>query len=1246
MPVQILRSMRQIVTKTTLLALVFATAHSLLAQVELVPSPSQTSYCAGDVINVEPLVTGFDPSIATFAWNLDGLSTAQPLTGTLSELIGLSNLQLSTPGSYAISLAVTEGATTETDELIIVVEPVANADLTLLNGGSNYEETTYNGATTFAYCGGVVEAQFDFALNLLGGVDPATTSVEVDWGDGNTTSLANATPPVVLSHLFGPGQHTVVVTSETSSGCLSASEFVVFVGLSPIIEVTSSASDLCLSGTHELTVSGNGTVIDYEVYYTDNLNFPVTFTSDTVEVVEHTFATTSCGEEYSPTPLLVYENAYSVVVIGSNACTTIGSPSVSTFGPIRVSEGPEPAIEASVNGAICPGVEVMFTNITEAPELATATECTDEYAFYWELEPGLVLLDGNLGSNSGAVGGDFDSELWVTGSDAINVTADAEGTFTVTLHAGTVCGEVSASWELEVLPGGNILLDLASQEICSGEATQEFNFEAVPSSYEVSWQVLDANYNPLSDGDLPGLSPTSGVSLGTATVPSWTLTNTGAEPLILIVQADVPCPTSSPVTHFITVNQEPIITAVPEAPVVCSGEPLDIQLSLNTGNPIVWPYPNVGPGITGSAGPDHTTEIVDTWYNESSTPSTVTYTLTDKFQFCPGEPTVIEVTVLPGVPTVKILNLTLCPGDALDAVNFPEVEGIVWTWTNNNPAVGLGPNGEDLIPAWQAADNDGTSTIDSEVTIVGQVGSCDPEEAGTFDVTVNPEPTIVADPQTSTICSGETTDIQLSVNTGETIIWEYTQGPFVSGANGDGHAVVIDHTLTNSGTFADFVTYTLNVKNPACPGDPTVVQVEVLPQVPDQALSGGQACVGELIAGQTFDVVEGLTWTWTNDNPGIGLGVSGQGDLPSWTATNDGTTTEMANVVLTGQVASCPEEVVAVAVFEVYPVPQVEVVVEPDGRLSCLDGEADVSLVFVTVGTSANSFNGPSVLSFDGELAVVDEEGTYVLSLESVFGCVAEESIDVLGPDLINIVDSGTLNPLCFGESSGAIGVETDEVEGVIYEWTPPVSNAAIAGNLAAGEYALTVTNPAQCQDSAFWTLVDPEALTLTLVDSLISECGEDNGFIEVLAGGGTPPLSYTWDNGNEGPANNYIDEGNHTVSVSDGNACVLDTTFYLPCLELVPPDPNRFLSPNGDGSNEAWIIRNILYYDEATIHVYNRWGIEVFSADPPYENTWDGRNADGTPLPSATYFYIIDTQKKSQEPYKGFLEIQSSRPQ
>ena len=114
---------------------------------------------------------------------------------------------------------------------------------------------------------------------------------------------------------------------------------------------------------------------------------------------------------------------------------------------------------------------------------------------------------------------------------------------------------------------------------------------------------------------------------------------------------------------------------------------------------------------------------------------------------------------------------------------------------------------------------------------------------------------------------------------------------------------------------------------------------------------------------------------------------------------------------------------------------------------------------------------------------------------------------------------------------------------------------------------------------------------------------------------------------------------------MSDANGCSLDTVFTLPCLELVPPIPNEFLSLNGDGLNERWIIENILYYTDATVQVFNRWGVEVFQAEPPYLNDWDGTNKRGEALPSATYFFVIDTKKKSQKPFQGFIEITNEQP-
>ena len=87
---------------------------------------------------------------------------------------------------------------------------------------------------------------------------------------------------------------------------------------------------------------------------------------------------------------------------------------------------------------------------------------------------------------------------------------------------------------------------------------------------------------------------------------------------------------------------------------------------------------------------------------------------------------------------------------------------------------------------------------------------------------------------------------------------------------------------------------------------------------------------------------------------------------------------------------------------------------------------------------------------------------------------------------------------------------------------------------------------------------------------------------------------------------------------------------------------PNSF-SPNGDGVNDIFYAfgSNI---SEFNIQVYNRWGNIVYQSEN-YQSDWngwytEGRQVDG-PLPAATYFYVIDTKKKSQDLIKGYLEIQ-----
>lgn len=85
--------------------------------------------------------------------------------------------------------------------------------------------------------------------------------------------------------------------------------------------------------------------------------------------------------------------------------------------------------------------------------------------------------------------------------------------------------------------------------------------------------------------------------------------------------------------------------------------------------------------------------------------------------------------------------------------------------------------------------------------------------------------------------------------------------------------------------------------------------------------------------------------------------------------------------------------------------------------------------------------------------------------------------------------------------------------------------------------------------------------------------------------------------------------------------------------------------SPDGDGTNETWIIDNIELYPENQVTIYNRWGDKVRRIDgyDNNENVWDGRSENGRELPAGTYFYVIEAGPNDEgEPQveKGYVQI------
>ena len=156
----------------------------------------------------------------------------------------------------------------------------------------------------------------------------------------------------------------------------------------------------------------------------------------------------------------------------------------------------------------------------------------------------------------------------------------------------------------------------------------------------------------------------------------------------------------------------------------------------------------------------------------------------------------------------------------------------------------------------------------------------------------------------------------------------------------------------------------------------------------------------------------------------------------------------------------------------------------------------------------------------------------------------------------------------------------------------------------------------------------NPINITLPLSTSFLNGDCDNDGLLNGEEIGSN--VSYPNDsNGNGIP--DYLEVNNHTVSEDN--------------LEVYSS-----LTPNGDGNNDVFIIRNIENYPENNVSIFNRWGITVYDVDgygqdnKYFKGISEGRITINSQdeLPIGTYFYIIKYKNNNgeQKQRSGYLYI------
>ncbi len=195
-------------------------------------------------------------------------------------------------------------------------------------------------------------------------------------------------------------------------------------------------------------------------------------------------------------------------------------------------------------------------------------------------------------------------------------------------------------------------------------------------------------------------------------------------------------------------------------------------------------------------------------------------------------------------------------------------------------------------------------------------------------------------------------------------------------------------------------------------------------------------------------------------------------------------------------------------------------------------------------GDAASGTNNTSALS--DPVHIFSAPGIYTVSLTTSFlnnpAITAIHTITIL-----NVAANITNTIKCNGDMNGAATAVVSGGSGSYnYSWnTTPPQTTATANNLGAGTYSVTVSSNGACTITATVILMEPAALNLS-ANTTDAKCGKNNGSANATVTGGTPPYTYSWSNGANSSSITNLSPGNYSVTVTDGNGCMVTKNNLL----------------------------------------------------------------------------------------------------
>ncbi|MFV8336249.1 choice-of-anchor L domain-containing protein [Flavobacterium sp. RSP29] len=186
------------------------------------------------------------------------------------------------------------------------------------------------------------------------------------------------------------------------------------------------------------------------------------------------------------------------------------------------------------------------------------------------------------------------------------------------------------------------------------------------------------------------------------------------------------------------------------------------------------------------------------------------------------------------------------------------------------------------------------------------------------------------------------------------------------------------------------------------------------------------------------------------------------------------------------------------------------------------------------------------------------------------------------------------------------------------YLWSTGASSNTITVT-NPGDYKVTVTNFDGCQKTKKYHVIPSGIATITDVTVNDFERNENSISIE-YTGIGDYEFSIDGTFFQDNPIFNGIAPGEYLVYARDKNGCGLSVPYLVYVL-----DYPRYFTPNNDGYNDLWQIKNLDNLPQSTLFIFDRYGKllkQLISSDIGWNGTFNGFT-----LPTDDYWFHLNLE-------------------